>query len=309
MCSFTFNRDEDLQKAIRLSEQEAQDKERKQREKLERENQEKLFGNNNQSSRYNESLKDKKSMMINMTLYSFNPFPANQSFDSSLNPYQQQQQWPQNTGMTNMTFSDPISANNQQLGFQNTGMTSNPYQQQQQSNPYQQFPGFGQNLQAQMTGMPQQMTGMAPFQTSTMTGFQQPQITGFQQPQMTGFQQSQMTGFPQQQQQQQPSMSTVSSSPMASFQQPQITAASNNPFGPLNNQQPQSTGMFGQSLTASPSLASSSLAPRSPSMSVATANTSAAGQSRSFTFPSPSMQVSLSEKNQAIGGPCTQYLI
>lgn len=303
-----FNRDEDLQKAIRLSEQEAQEKERKQREKLERENQEKLFGSNNQSSRYNESLKDKKSMMINMTLYSFNPFPANQSFDSSLNPYQQQQQWPQNTGMTNMTFSDPISANNQQLGFQNTGMTSNPYQQQQ-SNPYQQFPGFGQNLQAQMTGMPQQITGMAPFQTSTMTGFQQPQITGFQQPQMTGFQQSQMTGFPQQQQQQ-PSMSTVSSSPMASFQQPQITAASNNPFGPLNNQQqPQSTGMFGQSLTASPSLASSSLAPRSPSMSVATANTSAAGQSRSFTFPSPSMQVSLSEKNQAIGGPCTQYLI
>ncbi|CDH57760.1 enth-domain-containing protein [Lichtheimia corymbifera JMRC:FSU:9682] len=275
--------DEDLQKAIRLSEQEAQDKERKQREKLERENQEKLFGSNNQSS-------------------SFNPFPANQSFDSSLNPYQQQQQWPQNTGMTNMTFSDPISANNQQLGFQNTGMTSNPYQQQQQqSNPYQQFPGFGQNLQAQMTGMPQQMTGMAPFQTSTMTGFQQPQMTGFQQPQMTGFQQSQMTGFPQQQQQQQPSMSTVSSSPMASFQQPQITAASNNPFGPLNNQQqqPQSTGMFGQSLTASPSLASSSLAPRSPSMSVANTTTttnssSAAGQSRSFTFPSPSMQGSSS---------------
>lgn len=62
LYSFTHRtslfRDEDLQKAIRLSEQEAQDKERKQREKLERENQEKLFGSNNQSSRYNESLKD-----------------------------------------------------------------------------------------------------------------------------------------------------------------------------------------------------------------------------------------------------------
>lgn len=59
-------RDEDLQKAIRLSEQEAQDKERKQREKLERENQEKLFGSNNQSSRYNESLKDGWNEIINI---------------------------------------------------------------------------------------------------------------------------------------------------------------------------------------------------------------------------------------------------
>lgn len=64
--AYSSYRDEDLQKAIRLSEQEAQDKERKQREKLERENQEKLFGSNNQSSRYNESLKDGWSEITNI---------------------------------------------------------------------------------------------------------------------------------------------------------------------------------------------------------------------------------------------------
>ncbi|KAI8148468.1 hypothetical protein BJV82DRAFT_592221 [Fennellomyces sp. T-0311] len=240
--------DEDLAKAIQLSEQEAKDKERKQREKLERENQDKLFGNSTNN---------------NAQSASFNPFPQNQSFDSSLNPYQQQQQqqqqWPQNTGMTNMTFGDPIgAAGNPQLSFQNTGMVSNPYQQQQQqqlqpqqSNPYQQFSGFGGSLQAQMTGLPQQATGLAPFQTSTVTG----------------------------------------------FQQPQLTAASNNPFGQFGatSQQTSSAtlgaGSFAQTLSASPTFTSTSLANRSPSLSVANVSSSAAGQSRSFTFPSsPSLQ-------------------
>lgn len=99
-------------------------------------------------------------------MHSFQPFPANQSFDSSLNPYGQQQQqaqiqqqWPQSTGLTGMSFTEPIQQQ------QNNGF-SNPYQQQQQQQPnsFNQF-----NLQAQMTGMPPQQQ---PFQT------QQAQITG-----------------------------------------------------------------------------------------------------------------------------------
>ncbi|KAG2221014.1 hypothetical protein INT45_009263 [Circinella minor] len=247
--------DEDLAKAIRLSEQEAQEKERKQKEKLGRENQDNIFSLNNTNNNNAQSA-------------SFNPFPQTQSFDSSLNPYQQQQQqlqqpqqqWPQATGMTNMTFGDPIGAGNPQLTVQNTGMMNNPYQQQLQlqNNPYQQMSGaaFGGGLQAQMTGLPQQsqMTGMAPFQTSTVTG----------------------------------------------FQQPQFTAASNNPFGQLSAPQTSQTsstafgsGTFGQTLSASPTVTSATLANRSPSLSVANTVTtsSAAGQSRSLSFPSsPSMQ-------------------
>lgn len=87
-----------------------------------------------------------------------------------MNPYgQTQQQWPQATGMS---FAEPIQ--------------SNPYQQQQQQPQQSAFDTFslqaqmtGMPLQAQMTGMPQQaqMTGMP--QQAQMTGFsQQPQSTG-----------------------------------------------------------------------------------------------------------------------------------
>jgi hypothetical protein len=41
---YLFISEDDLQKAIRLSEQEARDKERRDRERLERENEEALFG-------------------------------------------------------------------------------------------------------------------------------------------------------------------------------------------------------------------------------------------------------------------------
>ncbi|KAI9311872.1 hypothetical protein BX666DRAFT_1993378 [Dichotomocladium elegans] len=250
--------DDELAEAIRLSEQEAKEKEQKQKEKLERENKEKLFGAGQ-----------------NLSL---NPFPQIQSFDSSFNPYQQQQ-WPQNTGLTNLTFGDPVTG---QLAFQPTG---NPYQQpqqhqqQQHNNPYQQFSGgFGQSLQAQMTGMPQQsqFTGLAPFQTGAVTGFQPPQMTGFQAQPLGGFQQSQNQN-----------MLAASNSPVTSFQQPQMSAASNNPFG--QHQQPQATGVFGQSIASSPTFASSSVSTHSPSL--ANASISAAGQSRSFTFPSsPAVQ-------------------
>lgn len=114
-------------------------------------------------------------------MYSFQPFPANQSFDTSLNPYGQQQQqqpqiqqqWPQSTGLTGMSFAEPIQQQ------QNNGF-SNPYQQQQQQpNNFNQF-----NLQAQMTGVPSsmqaQMTGMPPQQQQQQPSFQtqQAQVTG-----------------------------------------------------------------------------------------------------------------------------------
>ncbi|KAL0091807.1 hypothetical protein J3Q64DRAFT_1725395 [Phycomyces blakesleeanus] len=171
--------DEDLAKAISLSEQEALEKERKKREKLERENEQQLFGSGGISSQPT----------------GFNPFPANQTFDSSSNPYAQtpQIQWPQSTGFNSMGFSDPIGSQ-QTMQTQNTGFSnqfSNPYQQQ--TNPYQsqgQSFGFGQGLQAQMTGVPQQsqFTGMAPFQTNTATSQQFGSSPSFQSSMVTGTQ-------------------------------------------------------------------------------------------------------------------------
>ncbi|KAG2181136.1 hypothetical protein INT43_008718 [Umbelopsis isabellina] len=150
--------EDDLQKAIRLSEQEARDKERRDRERLERENEDALFGKGGTDSQQS----------------SFNPFPQ----QSTVNLYQQQQQqvpW-QATGATNMTFSNPISGNPVYSQF--TGVPNNPYQQQTVANPYQQ-------QSQQYTGMLQQpmVTGMQ-FQTPQMTGmqYQQAQPTGMQFP-------------------------------------------------------------------------------------------------------------------------------
>ncbi|KAI8088688.1 uncharacterized protein BX664DRAFT_385306 [Halteromyces radiatus] len=214
--------DEDLAKALQLSEQEAKEKEQKQRAKLERENEQNLFsiGNDTQG---------------------FQGFPQNQIFSSSANPYtqqQQQQQWPQNTGMTGYSFTDPITA--QQPMFNQQSAFGNPYQQQQQ-----QQQGFPQTLQAQMTGMPQslqaQMTGMPQLQQ------QQPQYTG-----MAPFQTNQFMAQPQQTQ----------FTGMPAFQTSSMTGT--NPFGqqsqsPLQQPsiQPQQTGFsnatpnFGQSSTTS----------------------------------------------------------
>ncbi|CAO3638581.1 unnamed protein product [Mucor fragilis] len=161
--------DEDLQRALRESEQEAREAERKKREALDRETQNNLFGNATSSN-------------SNNNFQAFQPFPANQSFDSSLNPYgqqqqqqlQQQQQWPQSTGLTGMSFAEPIQQQQQQQQ-QNNGF-SNPYQQ---ANNFNQF-----NLQAQMTGVPSlqaQMTGMPQQQQQ-----QQQPIFQTQQAQMTG---------------------------------------------------------------------------------------------------------------------------
>ncbi|CAO3638136.1 unnamed protein product [Mucor hiemalis] len=143
--------DADLQKAIEESEKEARESERKKREALDKQNQNNLFGSEQ----------------------GFKPFPANQSFDSSLNPYgqqqqqqQPQQQWPQQTGMTNMSFAEPIQQQQQQ-NF------NNPYGQQQGFNTFSlQAQMTGMPLQSQMTGIPQQQQQQQQFQT------QQPQFTG-----------------------------------------------------------------------------------------------------------------------------------
>ncbi|CAO3595160.1 unnamed protein product [Absidia cylindrospora] len=150
--------DEDLAKALQLSEQEARDKEQSDRAKLERENEQNLFGASGSDTQM------------------FQGIPQNQSFSQSANPYSQQQQWPQNTGMTGFSFSDPLT-NQQPMHNQQTGLT-NPYQQQQ----------------AQMTGMPQQQqsqyTGMSPFQANHTTAQQlQHQNTG-----MPSFQATTTTG-------------------------------------------------------------------------------------------------------------------
>ncbi|KAF7728314.1 hypothetical protein EC973_006255 [Apophysomyces ossiformis] len=218
--------DTELEEAIRISEQEAKEKERKEKERLEQENQNNLFGGTSAQTS------------------SFNPFPQNQTFDAAFNPYAQQQQQqqlqqlPQNTGFSSMAFSDPMSANQLQITNQNTGFNSNPYQQ---TNPYQQqqpfSAQFGQNLQAQMTGVPQQpqITGLAPFQTSTITGMQpQPQFAN-----------------------------------SAPFQTSMVTGASNNPFGQSldqQNHQKQQFG-FGQHLSASPTVAYASSATGQPTRS------------------------------------------
>ncbi|KAI8579886.1 hypothetical protein K450DRAFT_239548 [Umbelopsis ramanniana AG] len=157
------NHDEDdLQKAIRLSEQEARDKERRDRERLERENEKALFSN----------------IAPETNQASLNAFPQQMNMNATGNPYQQQQVPWQVTGATNLSFSHPVGGN--QMYSQFTGMPNNPYQQQAIANPYLQ-----QQQQPQFTGMMQQpmVTGMQ-FQTPQMTGmqYQQAQPTGMQFP-------------------------------------------------------------------------------------------------------------------------------
>ncbi|KAG1145755.1 hypothetical protein G6F38_005424 [Rhizopus arrhizus] len=201
--------DADLARAIQESEQEARELERKRKEQLDRENFDNLFtprAITNSAQQQQQPL--------------FNPFPTNQSFDASPNPYmqQQQQQWPQSTGMS---FADPITAS----------QPNNPYYSPLQA----QMTGFA-GLQAQMTGFPQ--TG----QYSQPTGFPQ---TGFLQQQTTGINpiQSQTTGFNTIQPQ---STGFLQNNPV----QPQVTGFTGNGFSsPSNNPlQPQMTGRnpFGQ---------------------------------------------------------------
>ncbi|ORZ22180.1 hypothetical protein BCR42DRAFT_487768 [Absidia repens] len=156
--------DEDLAKALQLSEQEARDKEQSDRAKWERENEQNLFGASGSDTQM------------------FQGIPQNQFFSQSANPYsqqQQQQQWPQNTGMTGFSFSDPLTSQ-QPMHNQQTGFT-NPYQQQQ---------SFPQSIQAQMTGMPQQQqsqySGMSPFQTTTQLQQQNAGMPSFQATTTTG---------------------------------------------------------------------------------------------------------------------------
>ncbi|KAJ8662183.1 hypothetical protein O0I10_001876 [Lichtheimia ornata] len=138
--------DSDLARAIEMSEQEARELERKKREKLARQNEKDLLGDDD-----------------------LNPFPQN--YNAQINPYAAQQQQP--TGMSSFTFNDPISANN---------------------NPW-----AAAGMQAQMTGLPQQYTGAAPFQPNTMMSPQsmmlQQQQQQQQQPMVTGMSMQQPNNF------------------------------------------------------------------------------------------------------------------
>jgi epsin len=219
------NGDDDLTKALRESEREAREKEAKERETINRQNEEALFGGTVPPS-------DSTS---NQT---FSAFPQNQAFDSnfsqSANPYVQQQQqlWVGNqaTGQLEPTdaFSNP--AQNQQMFPQVTGF--------QQTNPYQQT-SYNPYQQQQFTGMQQQQ--------------QQPQVTGFgQQPNQQYDVSQQFTGM--QSTFQQPQQTGISNNPFGQFGQTGGQFGSQNSFnGPqqaFSPQQQQSTG-FGQSFDSS----------------------------------------------------------
>ncbi|KAI7852264.1 hypothetical protein BDC45DRAFT_485525 [Circinella umbellata] len=169
--------DEELAKAIEMSEREEREREQKKREKLERENAKNL-------------LDDESDLFKPVTVV----------------------QQPQQPQMTGMTFSGvPLGA--------------------QQHNPYQ-----WNQMQAQMTGMPQQYTGVAPFQTNPMM-MQSPQYTGYNTAMPTGYSSpmnnmatgslpNTMPSLHTQQQQQSPvSLHTPK-------QQKPMMTGSNNPFGP-----------------------------------------------------------------------------
>ncbi|KAI9277515.1 hypothetical protein BC943DRAFT_364233 [Umbelopsis sp. AD052] len=174
------NGDDDLSKALRESEREANDKASKDRERINRQNEDALFGGSAAPPQPETS-----------SSTAFGAFPQQQTFDSnfsqSANPYvQQQQQWVGNQATGQLELADAFSAQNNQVFPQATGFQqqTNPYQQTSY-NPYQQ-----QQQQQQFTGMPQQpqVTGFGqqssqPFDVSQQyTGMQ----SSFQQPQQTG---------------------------------------------------------------------------------------------------------------------------
>lgn len=171
--------DDDLSKALRESEREARDKAALEREKINRQNEEALFGGGATTSSQPDTTSNS----------AFSSFPQQQTFDSnfsqSANPYvQQQQQWVGNqaTGQLELAdaFSQPVQ--NNQVFPQATGF-------QQQTNPYQQT-SYNPYQQQQFTGMPQQhqVTGFGQQPNQQFDGSQQ--YTGmqssFQQPQQTG---------------------------------------------------------------------------------------------------------------------------
>lgn len=171
--------DDDLSKALRESEREAREKEAQERERVNRQNEEALFGGTSQPE---------------PTSTAFSAFPQQQAFDSSFvqqqhtaNPYlQQQQQQPQwignqATGQLELAdaFSNPVQSNQtvfpQMTGFQQ----SNAYPQQQQTfNPYQQQQQFTGMQQPQITGFGQQPFEQQQQFNGMQSSFQQPQQTG-----------------------------------------------------------------------------------------------------------------------------------
>lgn len=141
--------DDDLEKALQISQQEALDQEQKKKDALDKENSQNLFNG------------------------TFGAFPQQQVFHSPANnPYQQPQQ-------------PPLQLEWTQPGAFSDTQQNNPYQQQQAQNPYLQTQFNANGLQAQMTGFvspPQQQPAMD-FFSQQQGGALQAQMTGFPSPQ------------------------------------------------------------------------------------------------------------------------------
>ncbi|KAI8575037.1 hypothetical protein K450DRAFT_263624 [Umbelopsis ramanniana AG] len=172
------NGDDDLSKALRESEREAKDKESKERERINRQNEDALFGG---------SAAPQPETTSNTA---FSSFPQQQTFDSnfsqSANPYvqQQQQQWVGNQATGQLELADAFSgsAQNNHVFPQATGFQqqTNPYQQTSY-NPYQQQQFTGMPQQPQVTGFgqqPNQQFDVSQQYTGMQSSFQQPQQTG-----------------------------------------------------------------------------------------------------------------------------------
>ncbi|KAG2205797.1 hypothetical protein INT47_003980 [Mucor saturninus] len=192
--------DDDLEKALQISQQEALEQEKKKKEALEKENTNNLFNG------------------------SFGAFPQQQVFNSPANnPYQQQQQQQQQP-VLQLEWTQPNAFDT---------MQNNPYQQQQQQqqaqNPYLQHQFNANGLQAQMTGF------VSPSPQQPTMDFFSPQSQGLQ-AQMTGFPSSPQPLFGQQsplppQQQQQSFQSQGFAQP--SFQTSMVTGT--NPFSQMSS--------------------------------------------------------------------------
>jgi epsin len=260
--------DDDLEKALQISQQEALEKEQKKREALERENAQNLLGSASGSA--------------------FTGFPT-QNTTTFNNPYAQQQQQQQPLQLEWTATSQPTGFNGFSEPF---GAGSNPYAQQQQSNPY-----TTAGLQAQMTGFPSASQPTMDF-FSTSQPQLQAQMTGFQQPQQFLSQPQQSQQFLQPQPQFQTSMVTgtnpfsqmsAQSQPIQPVQQPVQHDYSSLVFGTPQHEQKVASPVFASSTpsfnfsTSSPSFAATSTTTNN---AFSSASSPAFGNTNAFGSPS-----------------------
>lgn len=181
--------DDDLEKALQISQQEAFDQEQKKKESLEKENANNLFGsfsgfpqqqqqqqfNSPMNNPYQQQQQPQQPQQPQLQLEWTQPNAFSESFQTQNNPYQQQQQQVQNPYL-----QQPNQFNATGLQAQMTGFVSTPPPVQQQ--PTMDFFSQQQGLQAQMTGFPsspqplfqqqqpEQKFFQLPYQNNMVTG-------------------------------------------------------------------------------------------------------------------------------------------